>query len=54
MENKEMSIEEKIARLSETDKAYVLGYIDRALQENKQQKNDAQTSTAPVKRVNNG
>jgi len=33
MSIKKMSIEEKIALLSETDKAYVKGYIDRALLE---------------------
>jgi len=38
--DKKMSIEEKIARLSETDKAYVLGYVDRALRETKQQKTE--------------
>jgi len=37
MDRQEMSVEEKIARLSETDKAYILGYIDRALQEVKAQ-----------------
>jgi len=31
MNLKKMSIGEKIARLSEIDKAYILGYIDRAL-----------------------
>jgi len=38
MEIQKQSIEEKIARLSETDKAYILGYVDKALQEAKQQK----------------
>jgi len=38
MDIQKMSIEEKIARLSEIDKAYILGYIERALQETKQQK----------------
>jgi len=38
MDIKKMSIEEKVARLSETDKAYVQGYVDRALQNIKQQK----------------
>jgi len=38
MDISKMSIEEKIARLSEIDKAYVLGYVDKALQETKQQK----------------
>jgi len=33
-----MSIEEKIALLSEKEKAYILGYIDKALLENKTQK----------------
>jgi len=33
MDIRKMSVEEKIARLSEIDKAYILGYIDRALQE---------------------
>jgi len=40
MDIQKMSIEEKIARLSETDKAYVLGYVDRALRGAKQQKDD--------------
>jgi len=31
MKLRKMSVEEKIARLSEMDKAYILGYIDRAL-----------------------
>jgi len=38
MEIQKMSMEEKIALLSETDKAYILGYVDKALQEVKQQK----------------
>ena len=33
MDVQKMSIEEKIALLSETDKAYLLGFVDRALQE---------------------
>jgi len=37
---KKMSIEEKIARLSEIDKAYVLGYVERALRETKQQEDE--------------
>jgi len=43
MDIQKMNIEEKIARLSETDKAYVLGYVDRALRETKQQKDDDMT-----------
>jgi len=31
MEIQKMGIEEKIALLSDTEKAYVMGYIDRAL-----------------------
>jgi len=31
MDLQKMSIEKKIARLSEKKKAYILGYIDRAL-----------------------
>jgi len=33
MDIRKMKIEEKIARLSEMDKAYILGYIDHALLE---------------------
>jgi len=38
MDIQKMSIEEKIAGLSETDKAYVMGYVDRALRNTKPQK----------------
>jgi len=38
MNIEKMSIEEKIAGLSEVDKAYVQGYVDRALRELKPQK----------------
>jgi len=38
MNIEKMSIEEKIAGLSEIDKAYVQGYVDRALREIKPQK----------------
>jgi len=33
-----MNVEEKIALLSETEKAYILGYIERALLGKEQQK----------------
>jgi len=39
MDINKMSIEEKLAGLSEIDKAYVMGYVDRALREIRPQKN---------------
>jgi len=38
MDIQKMNIEEKIASLSDTDKAYVMGYVDRALREFTQKK----------------
>jgi len=43
MKIQKMSLEEKIAMLSETQKAYVLGYIDKALLENKPRKKTGKT-----------
>jgi len=34
----DMSIDEKIAALSPTDKAYIKGYVERAVMENKRHK----------------
>jgi len=41
MGNKKLSIEEKIALLSDTEKAYVMGYIDKALLAKKGKKKTA-------------
>jgi len=38
MEIQRMSIDEKIAALSPTDKAYIKGYIERAVMESRKQK----------------
>jgi len=38
-----MSLEEKIAMLSETEKAYILGYVDKTLLDNKPQKKTGKT-----------
>jgi hypothetical protein len=37
-----MSMEEKIAALSPTDKAYISGYIERAVLENRRKKPEKQ------------
>jgi len=44
MGNRKLSIEEKIALLSETEKAYVMGYIDKALLAKKGKKKTAKDS----------
>jgi len=47
MDIQKMSVEDKIARLSETDKAYILGYIDRALQEKSKEKKGNKKQEVP-------
>ena len=42
-----MSIEEKIARLSEVDKAYVQGYVERAVLEYQKQQQNRRAETSP-------
>ena len=47
MKIKRMSIEEKLARLSEVDKAYVQGYVERAVSDYQKQKKKHQAETLP-------
>ena len=42
-----MSIEEKLALLSDVDKAYVQGYVERAVLDYQKQKKNCQTKTLP-------
>ena len=46
MEIGRMSIEEKIARLSEVDKAYIQGYVERAVLEYQKEQKGRQSETS--------
>jgi hypothetical protein len=50
VEIQRMSIEEKVTKLSEVDKAYVRGYIERAVLEYLKQKQRHQCEPLPDKR----
>ena len=47
MEIGRMSIEEKVARLSEADKAYVRGYVERAVLKFQKQQKGRQAENSP-------
>ena len=48
MEIRRMSIEEKIARLSDVDKAYVQGYVERAVLEHQKQRQNNYDESLPA------